>query len=324
MIHFDGTEAETQERIDAASHPAVVPAGTVIYIMGAGRSGTTLLDIMLGATNSAVSVGEVRKFNELRGRPRRQEDVADRAGFWMNVTERFLRDRPGYDFARMERLARRVEYHSAFPRTLLAEIFGSRSAGRQRYRDYALGVVRSIQAESGARTVVDSSKYPGRALALQRHLPRMFLLLVIRHPAAVVSSFQKAGVEQPRSSPAKATLYYLLTHLMCAVVYLRHPRRRRLAIRYEDAARDPAATVAMIAARTGLDGNSTVAALERGDELPVGALIDGNRFRLKRSLAVRRPDPIALGFLLRGMTVVINGIWYFAIRAVRRPRKRAP
>ena len=41
----------------------------LIYVLGAGRSGTTLLDVVLGSAAGAFSCGEIRKFLQLDGRP---------------------------------------------------------------------------------------------------------------------------------------------------------------------------------------------------------------------------------------------------------------
>ena len=49
----------------------------VIYILGAGRSGSTLLDIILGNNGGVLSCGELRKFEELSGRPRGVDAKSD-------------------------------------------------------------------------------------------------------------------------------------------------------------------------------------------------------------------------------------------------------
>ena len=58
----------------------------IIYIIGAGRSGTTLLDIVLGNAEDIFSAGELNRFSKLQGIPHdaRDEKVQQ---FWKQVKE---------------------------------------------------------------------------------------------------------------------------------------------------------------------------------------------------------------------------------------------
>ena len=56
----------------------------IIYIMGAGRSGTTLLDIVLGNQNTMFSCGEINRFAIRNGNPPLVKDQI-KLKFWRKI-----------------------------------------------------------------------------------------------------------------------------------------------------------------------------------------------------------------------------------------------
>ena len=47
---------------------------TLIYIIGAGRSGTTLLDIVLGNNENTISLGEINRYYKRNGIPPKRNE----------------------------------------------------------------------------------------------------------------------------------------------------------------------------------------------------------------------------------------------------------
>jgi len=144
---------------------------TVIYVMGYGRSGSTILDILLNQHPDALSVGEV---GELYRWLREGETCACLApirecSFWRAVHARHL---PGFRYAprRMESLQRSIESYRNLPALLLPVDPKGRVAA---YRQQVRSLFGSIAEVSGKRCIVDSSKstrhVAGRALALERY-----------------------------------------------------------------------------------------------------------------------------------------------------------
>src|SRR5829696_4581113 len=93
---------------------------SVLYIMGAGRSGTTLLDILLGNSNGFVSCGELNRFPRHQGEPPLIEPDSPRGRFWKQVRQRLRERSAQLDFERLAALEHRHAYHTSVLRTLLS------------------------------------------------------------------------------------------------------------------------------------------------------------------------------------------------------------
>ena len=60
----------------------------LIYIIGSGRSGTTLLDILLGNAKDSFSAGELNRFTTRNGIPPKRDESSLENKFWRNVREK--------------------------------------------------------------------------------------------------------------------------------------------------------------------------------------------------------------------------------------------
>jgi hypothetical protein len=251
---------------------------TVVYIMGAGRSGTTLLDILLGNADGFVSCGELNRFPRHQGHPPLVEPESPRGAFWKQVRARMSR----LDFDRLTALEHRQAYHTGALRTLV-------SSADAEYIGYLRALYESLFEVSGATTLIDSSKYPGRALRVHQALAgtatRVVFIYLRRDPVDVVRSFAKQGIEQPSKSWLAANAYYAVVNALCLLAgwSLRRSGREVVVVSYESLLIDPRATVRKI----GQALNIELAGVERclsANEFRVGPLFHGNRIRLKPAI----------------------------------------
>ncbi|HLH14894.1 MAG TPA: sulfotransferase, partial [Solirubrobacteraceae bacterium] len=122
-----------------------------------------------------------------------------------------------------------------------------RRALRARYRRLSAQLYLAIARESGATHIVDTSSHPLRARVL-RTLEDVDLHLVylVRDPQAVVVSFTRSEVARFAKSALLTNAYISFTSLLCSLVFLSHPRERRLFVRYEDFAADPEGVIVQI------------------------------------------------------------------------------
>ena len=58
----------------------------VVYIMGCGRSGTTLLGVILGNSRGALNVGELVDYPKFSGIPSGFDAESDNFKFWEKVS----------------------------------------------------------------------------------------------------------------------------------------------------------------------------------------------------------------------------------------------
>ena len=169
--------------------------------MGAGRSGTTLLDIVLGNQNTMFSCGEINRFAIRNGNPPLVKDQI-KLKFWRKIKN----DMQITDYNYIIKLANSFEYHIGFAKSLFYK-------HKIRYKDYInyLSVFfKALFSNINNDCIIDSSKYPGRLFQL-RNLPYdIKVIYLIREPSFVLKSFEKKDIEQPNKNWLFALIYYLL------------------------------------------------------------------------------------------------------------------
>jgi sulfotransferase family protein len=251
----------------------------VVYIMGAGRSGSTILGVSLGNCADLVYAGELDKWPARSGRP--EAPGAEQERFWGAVRSRLDGTGEGLGPG-----ARSIDRSSALFR--LRDLRRRRRA-RPSYRRNAAALYRAVAVTAGVGRIVDTSHYPLRARELQALSDiDLYLVLLVRDPHGVVASFGRRDVPEPTFGVLKTNAYLWLTHLLSLWVFLHHSRERRMLVRYEDFVACPQETVARILALVG--SNS---ALPDFSSLKVGVPFVGNRLvRGDETLAIRgQPGP---------------------------------
>ena len=264
----------------------------IVYIVGAGRSGSTVLDTILGNHPQAFSVGELSNLHRCAwvnnefcacGEP------AGDCGFWNEVRGRWLGSTPGASIESYLVLRDRFERFgsSALWRTEAASLYRSPSA--RRYLEQTGTLLESIAAVSGRRVIIDSSKTPLRARWLAR-LPGIDLRLVhlVRDSRAVAWSRKKAlkrnervGVQHDLAArPAWYSVVYWTVSNLLAARLRRGVRERGVLVRYEDFVSEPSRELLRIGEACGLDCGPLAEALEAGDSFSVGHTVAGNRLRM--------------------------------------------
>src|SRR6185312_1872935 len=162
---------------------------------------------------------------------------------------------------------------------------------RSRYRAVAEDLYRALAHTAEATHVVDTSHYPLRARELQAITGiDLYLLFLVRDPQGVVASFNRDDVGEFKKSTAHTNAYLLLTHLLSALVFLRHPRERRLFVRYERFIEDPAGVLGEILALAGVPPGP----LPDFASLRIGYPLQGNRVtRLEGTMTLKpSSDPV--------------------------------
>lgn len=258
----------------------------LLYIMGMGRSGTTILEILLSSGDDAVGLGEATYVFE----DGFQAGKACTCGASVHdcvIWGELARELEANEASQAQRVLRTVERHVTFPFTALGLL-------PQRLVDQYVAFNRRLYAAvaeaSRASWLIDASKYAGRAVMMDRIRPRTKVLCIVRHPAAVIASFRKRGLEQPPKSAAMALLYYAYT-LACLWWVVRRHHTGALVIAYEDLLADPESVLARIESWSGMDLADARRRVREHDVLTPGHIVTGNRLRFRTDLRFRREDP---------------------------------
>ncbi|HVC41992.1 MAG TPA: hypothetical protein VND54_08465 [Candidatus Saccharimonadales bacterium] len=240
----------------------------IVYIGGCTRSGSTLLDRMLGQLPGYVSTGELGLItthcitaNRLCGCGRRFLDCP----FWQGVGEAAFGGWGVGDVAELVRLHPQVSRHRYLP-LLIFPWLSPRFARRlRRYRSLLARLYEGVSTASGEGIVVDSTKAPAYALVL-RGLPGVDLRIVdlVRDSRGTAYSSSKQQVMKDsvdrvvtkhRYPAGVITLRWIAYHLIFDC--LRLAGIPGLTVRYEDVVRSPRRSLERITAFAGKAAGAT-------------------------------------------------------------------
>ena len=255
----------------------------IIYVIGSGRSGTTLLDILLGNQDGVFSGGELTRYALRHGVPTGFDGKPDRTAFWRSFTEDFATN---LNFDHTESLINDFEYYN------LRGGVPNRHR-RAEYRRFWRSFFDTLFGRIDERIVVDSSKYPKRALQLAEALPgseyELCYIYIKRDPIGVVKSFAKTDVYIPPKNWLSANIYYFLSNLACrwAVQKLRK-KHSVIAIKYERLVSEPQQVLDELGEAVGVDFSDLKQKVRNGESLVVGDLFEGNSMRVKPQINLRR------------------------------------
>ena len=257
----------------------------IIYIIGAGRSGTTILDIVLGNCTDAISLGEINRFFKRKGIPPKREIDNKVYVFWGKVKKTFDKNLER-DYSSLKKTFDKNEYHTHFFKSFFI-------GGDSFYQKTLSKQYESITEHTKDKKVlIESSKYPARALSVSDTLKgkmEVGYVYLKKDPVKVVSSFRKKGLEQPAKSYLASNLYYFIINLFCYLTIwkLRKRGHNVVVLKYEDLIAKPIPVLDDIGGKFGLDVSDAKEKIENNKALDTGFLFDGNRIRLKENIVLQ-------------------------------------
>ncbi|HEY7004462.1 MAG TPA: sulfotransferase [Gaiellaceae bacterium] len=271
------------------------PDVKVLFLAGWGRSGTTILDNVLGEIDGFFSVGELY---HLWGRGLVQERRCGcgvpprRCETWQAILARAF-DQGAPDGERIHRLA----LTCTRTRHLLAHV-RRRCDAPDEYREALGRLYRAIPEVTGSRVVVDSTKHPAYAAVLG-DVPGIDLRIVhvVRDPRAVAYSWIRKKVQldeaRPRYMRSHGAFYSGLMWDLLNVTTERLWRRSGapyLLVRYEDFVRNPRASVRRVVDFAGEP--EAPLPFRSGSSVVLGGnhTISGNPSRFQTGLVEIQPD----------------------------------
>jgi hypothetical protein len=235
----------------------------VLYVGSWGRSGSTLLDLVLGQIPGFVSVGELRYIWE-RGLAERQlcgcGDPVPECPFWGAVLEEAFGGAGRVNVREVLSLWRRVDRLALVPTMLAPWRRSALEADCRAFRGVLARVYRAVATVSGTATIVDSSKYAAYGLLLAG-VPQLELLVLhlIRDSRAVAYSWQGRKLmpevtTETRYMPVKrawrSAVFWGLENL--ALEMLRQVSQRSARLRFDHLTSDPRRSLGVALAALGI------------------------------------------------------------------------
>lgn len=276
----------------------------IIYIMGRGHSGSTILAGLLGHAPDVEGVGElIYPMNKSCGCGRSFADCS----FWQKVRSDFEHE-SDLPWDQSIRLIQEQANILQFPKTWFAVRNSSRV---QELGAINQQIVRSVLRVAEKHYLVDASKQPTRALFLMRCAPQARFVHVVRSPEGYFRSYFsriKAGRvnflrREYRSGPLDflmltlVAVSWVIANVQCELVRLLAPSRV-LRVRFEDLTRNPEQELQRLAPFVELDLCPVIEAVRQGQRMKVGHIIGGNDnmrssdgFRLEHKKSEQAPLP---------------------------------
>jgi Sulfotransferase family len=224
----------------------------IVYIAGLGRSGSTVLDQLLGSQAGFFSAGELDSIwngGVLEDAPCACRERFSSCAFWEKVRS------ADPDLLTMETASRMKKYHDEVLRSrLMYRVW--REGGRNHmvataprdYFDHIARLYRAISLATDGRVIVDSSKHPTYAYLLVKSgiATRFEVIHLVRDPRGVAYSWMRKldlGASEgakymPRLRPMETAALWLEWNMTVERIAKTCQLSYRL-LRYEDFVEDP-------------------------------------------------------------------------------------
>jgi hypothetical protein len=260
-------------------------APLLIYIMGDGRSGSTVLATLLGNHPQVTSVGELSKWPGFEGRPKQGDDKEGLVQFWSDVLTAYQNQHTDTSFSQLVDVQNQFEDYGRLPSVLLGR---TPRWAREIYHNHTIKLVRAITEVTGDNVLVDSSKRMGRAHMLTRNpYVDAKVIHIVRDPRGALWSQMKRDVEQKHKKPLQALGHYWLKNFSCHLVSWFSRDKQVMRVRYEDLSLRSKDVLTRLEAFLGMPLEPLQEQVAADRPLVVEHLLDGNRLRRQRELRLR-------------------------------------
>lgn len=291
----------------------------VLFIGGLGRSGSTLLELILAQSADVCALGEVVHLWERAIRNDERCGCGARFSacpFWIAIGERAFGSWSAVDVDDVLELKARVDRTRHIGRLARPTMPAPELADVRRYTDLYRRIYDAAAGISGAEVVVDSSKHASLAFALCWAEPLdLRVLHLVRDSRAVAYSWAKkvrrpevadAEAYMPQFSPLRVSALYTAQNAAFDLLRRRRPVTR---LRYEDLTADPAGTITTVRRMADLpESADALRVLDPADgaELKAAHTVAGNPLRFSSGpLRIRTDDAWRTG-LSRGRRLVVG------------------
>jgi hypothetical protein len=275
----------------------------VLYLIGSGRSGSTLLGTVLNNYPNIASGGELHYLVE-HGWLKNLYCSCGKKGkdcnFWNQV---FREWKANLDTVNLEQYCELQELFEV-PRDvscwlrLLWERKNPSPAFRT-YTELTQQLFKAIQKVSGKSIILDPSKNPARGFALSL-MPELELNFIhwIRDARGVAFSLQKefeknegSGIDRDYMAQSvwRSALFWNIINLQAEWVITQKDKNKSIRVLYEEFLANPTLILDKIGALVGTDLSQLAADVNAGKIMPVEHNIAGNRLRMQKEVKLQ-PD----------------------------------
>jgi len=281
----------------------------ILYIIGTGRNGSTLLDVFLGNAAKLQSAGELYSFHRAFQNDKQCAcgQQVNECSFWSQVKNLLSKSDTVEDDQELLALQSRFEKHPsspvyfAFHRLLRTQTY-------RKYQGFLQKLYSTVSSVAQKPVIVDSSKNPLRGQALLDTFgANVYFIHLIRDGRGQLWSWMKTGeippfgisIQRGQSGERKqfywwaAILYacsWVFYNLLSSRVCRRAGREHFIRIQYDAFVRHPEQYVSQLGEMLKVDLTDLHEIAEAGKPFHPDHLIAGNRMRFLKEVTFRHPD----------------------------------
>ncbi|NJB70287.1 hypothetical protein GGR42_000749 [Saonia flava] len=254
----------------------------VLYFAGSGRSGSTILNIILGNHPHIFGGGELQNMGQVYNANKicSCQSPLIHCEFWSSVvndwSSKIEEDNITSGFKKWS------EVEGVFSIKSWVKMYfgiGKKDAQFKEYLKSTSEFLRSVQQHSKKKVLVDISKNPLRAWALEEN-PDIDLRMVhlVRDGRAVTWSLKRTAERQNRKRPTwRAAMFWALINRMTNLV--RSKVEHRTLVRYEDFIENPGLVLNQIGEMAEIDFTDIINNIDKNDDFRIDHVMAGNGIR---------------------------------------------
>ena len=261
----------------------------LIYIVGAGRSGSTLLDMMLGSDSTIFSSGELVNLihAHLNGEYCSCGQMVEGCSFWQTIIQEW-KQHNNLSYEDVQRFAVLDKKYS-HPKSLKAwycALFPFRSGNYARYLALLHSLLHTIQVNAREDTITDSSKSPVRLLNIMKvEGVDVKIIHLVKHPYGIIQSLLKTykkdiqqGIQYDKKPKhaIRTSIWWITINLLTEFASLAVSKRKTI-IKYEDLVSNPEEQL-----------NKIIEGVCFSEPMQGSHICAGNRLRMQNDVFVQR------------------------------------
>lgn len=284
----------------------------IIYIIGTGRNGSTLLDVVLGNSDKIQSTGELKSALRMR-RANRQCSCGKKVSdciFWSEVQTLIEKKYQVSDLLNISKIQNHLERNILFPSQLLFnKVFYSNKI--KLYKQFLKELYTAISVVSKKPVLVDSSTNPLHGyMLLDIFKNNVYFIHLVRDGRGQLWSWMKMGhiplfnISLRKKSHSKKehkeqyywwgpylyAIAWVFYNLFSLLVIWKGRSKKSIRIKYEEFCKDPLKYIRIISELVDEDLSDLVNLFEKNESFIPNHLLAGNRLRMIKQITVRPPD----------------------------------
>lgn len=216
----------------------------IIYLLGRGRSGSTLLSFLLGSQKNILNVGELKNFWEYHCREDKMGGICS-DGIKLN-------NHPFW-----------TEIRNELKNQLDEEFPNLKAENKTDFQKNNTAMFDAIFRVSGEKYIVDASKKFERLKKLLKFNKNIYTIHVVRDPRAYANSiikYNKRRIEVERKKPVNVSSKVFIWGLYNLYIkfYFKIRRVKHITVSYEDLVDNPQKNLHKILNFVGYQNNTTI------------------------------------------------------------------